>query len=724
MIDLSLSFSKLKPKEFYDEILVFASRSLDKSIYLSCLFYSLITFFINSINAQSTPGDIVIVGFNADGSDGFAFLTMVEIAPNRTIYFTDKEWSGQQIGIGSFNSSEGIISWSNTESCFLPSGTIVTIIDASNNPTASWGTAIESDAGFNMNSSNEVLYAYIGANQDTPSAFLCALATDDFTYGTIMNTGLVVDDTAIEIDNLGVADEDVGVYIGTTICNGTMTACRLMITDATNNGANWLTEDGSGDQSQNGSSAEFPSPNGSGTGLPSNFSGSLFPGSVCSSSTLTAKDTMICALEPVNLENLLLATPNGALEYGVAFGNYPDTITTTVQPATTTTYYIRDSIYGSCCADTTRLTVTVKTTPFIQGIKDTICIGETINLEDFLIGSLIGTVEYGTAFGQFTDTITTLVSPTTDITYFIRDSLLLTECADTAMVMIKVDRNVTRSETYDGCVGDGYTVVVNGNTYDESMPTGTETFVGGAANGCDSVVTIMLTFKTNATGIETYNGCQGDGYSVMVNGNTYDESMPTGSEIFAGAAANGCDSVVTINLNFKPAPSSGTAPVITLCLGDGTSTEIIPDGGGFPPSLGSAFNVTWDFEGETFTPVSNNAMVTEQDAITGPDLGTISFPSGNGSTDALSSSGWNDEAGDYFEFCVKANGSDLQITGFAFTDRASGSGPTDYSVFSSDDNFSSVLTTGTTHDPFNTTPESVTNLTFAIMSGDSICFRL
>ncbi len=69
-----------------------------------------------------------------------------------------------------------------------------------------------------------------------------------------------------------------------------------------------------------------------------------------------------------------------------------------------------------------------------------------------------------------------------------------------------------------------------------------------AANGCDSVVTINLQFLPNTTGTEIYTGCAGDGYSVVVNGTTYNESNPTGMETLA--AANGCDSVVTINLVF------------------------------------------------------------------------------------------------------------------------------------------------------------------------------
>ena len=60
------------------------------------------------------------------------------------------------------------------------------------------------------------------------------------------------------------------------------------------------------------------------------------------------------------------------------------------------------------------------------------------------------------------------------------------------------------------------------------------------ANGCDSTVTIDLVYNSNTTGTESYVGCAGDGYSVVVNGVTYDESNPSGTQVFSNA--NGCDS--------------------------------------------------------------------------------------------------------------------------------------------------------------------------------------
>ena len=75
--------------------------------------------------------------------------------------------------------------------------------------------------------------------------------------------------------------------------------------------------------------------------------------------------------------------------------------------------------------------------------------------------------------------------------------------------------NTTGTESYVGCAGDGYSVVVNGVTYDESSnPSGTQVLTN--ANGCDSTVTIDLVYNSNTTGTESYVGCTGDGYSVVV----------------------------------------------------------------------------------------------------------------------------------------------------------------------------------------------------------------
>ena len=176
-----------------------------------------------------------------------------------------------------------------------------------------------------------------------------------------------------------------------------------------------------------------------------------------------------------------------------------------------------------------------------------------------------GTPDYAaaTAIGTLPQDLQTSI-PNTGGTYTIRFFNGADDCfKDTTVVVDQVCCPIGSSEQYDGCVGDGYSVVVNGVTYNETNQSGVETIVGGSYLGCDSIITVTLIYKPNSMGSEVYNGCQGDGYSVTVNGTVYNESNPTGTEVLT--SANGCDSTVTISLVFKPKATNTINQ--TLCTG-------------------------------------------------------------------------------------------------------------------------------------------------------------
>lgn len=101
------------------------------------------------------------------------------------------------------------------------------------------------------------------------------------------------------------------------------------------------------------------------------------------------------------------------------------------------------------------------------------------------------------------------------------------------------------TEEYTGCEGDGYSVEVNGTTYDEATPTGTETIIGGSFTGCDSIVSINLTYAPPATGVDVVTACES---FTWIDGNEYTESNNSATHVLAGASANGCDSIVTLDL--------------------------------------------------------------------------------------------------------------------------------------------------------------------------------
>ncbi len=182
-------------------------------------------------------------------------------------------------------------------------------------------------------------------------------------------------------------------------------------------------------------------------------------------------------------------------------------------------------------------------------------------------------------------------------------------CDSTVTVNLTFSNSVAGDELYDGCFGDGYSVVVGGNTYDETNPTGTETLTSSA--GCDSIVTINLTFNSTLSGDELYDGCQGDGYTVVVGGNTYDETNPTGSETLTSSI--GCDSIVTIDLTFNAATTGDE--LYTGCQGDGYATVV----------NGNVYNETNPTGTETLTSVAGcDSVVTINlifnDALTGDEL--------------------------------------------------------------------------------------------------------
>lgn len=121
-----------------------------------------------------------------------------------------------------------------------------------------------------------------------------------------------------------------------------------------------------------------------------------------------------------------------------------------------------------------------------------------------------------------------------------------------------------RSETHEGCSGDGYALTFNGRVYDETNPRGMEILIG--TNGeCDTLVEIDLNFAPRAIVEETYLGCSGDEYFIRINDNTYNESLPTGIE-FLSSNVGTCDTMVLINLIFEPAPNRNIS--YTGCAGD------------------------------------------------------------------------------------------------------------------------------------------------------------
>jgi Secretion system C-terminal sorting domain len=219
------------------------------------LIFILLLWFSTNSFAQNT-GEVMFVGFNADGTDGFAFITFVPLPNGTQIHFNDDEWNGSAIGSGgAFSVGEGAMTWQNNTGNTISSGTVIRITGSNTfAPTPLANLGVVSGTAIDLAASAEVLYAFLGTNATTPSLFLSAIANNGFNVadGQLTNTGLTAGINAISITVN--PDPDVMVYNGSKICSSTIAACAAVIATP----ANWVTEDGAGDQSNNSIVPDFP----------------------------------------------------------------------------------------------------------------------------------------------------------------------------------------------------------------------------------------------------------------------------------------------------------------------------------------------------------------------------------------------------------------------------------------------------------------------------------
>lgn len=199
-----------------------------------------------SLNPPLPPGAIAFTGFNADGNEDLAFVALAPIAQGTVIHFTDKAWNGLQIGAGgAFNSGDGIITWT-APAGGVAQGTVVTLNNlTSAGRAASVGNAVETGA-FELTGTDETVYAFQGSTA-VATNFLAVVAThaDD----SVENTGLGM----AHIIHLP-ADEDIAAYTGPRSGQASYAAYLSLIDDP----ANWVSQDGSDDQSNDTIAPDLP----------------------------------------------------------------------------------------------------------------------------------------------------------------------------------------------------------------------------------------------------------------------------------------------------------------------------------------------------------------------------------------------------------------------------------------------------------------------------------
>jgi uncharacterized protein len=180
-------------------------------------------------------GDIAFTGFNADGTDGYAFATFVDIANGDSIMFTDEEYvSGTSTWATNTESY-----WTWTANTDIAAGSIVTVTLIndlfSTGAVSNLGTILAGDDGTNnpgFSSTAETVYAFSGtvANPN----LLAAISTD-----ASVDFGSLTGGSAIALAN----GTDGAKYQGPRSGEETFGAYLPLLADVT---TNWLDEGGSG----------------------------------------------------------------------------------------------------------------------------------------------------------------------------------------------------------------------------------------------------------------------------------------------------------------------------------------------------------------------------------------------------------------------------------------------------------------------------------------------
>ncbi|MCY7274215.1 MAG: hypothetical protein LH702_10845, partial [Phormidesmis sp. CAN_BIN44] len=281
-------------------------------------------------------GSIAIVGFNADGNDNLAFVSLTDNPDGETIYFEDNEWNGT----GFVDTNESAFSWTSTTS--IAAGTIVRIDNIGTGTiSTNIGTVTTPVTGRGTNrglaASDEVLYAYQGT-PGAPTTFITAVANGGFnttTNGLLTGTGLTAGTTALDLSTVD-DDADIGAYNGARSGQTSFSGYLALI----NNAANWQTQDGTGDQSADGVSPDVPfSANaftlGTGGGNPTvNLSVSATTASEAGRTVITVTATASSAVSGDQTVNL------SATGTGITVGDYTLSTGTITIPNGATTGFV------------------------------------------------------------------------------------------------------------------------------------------------------------------------------------------------------------------------------------------------------------------------------------------------------------------------------------------------------------------------------------------------
>lgn len=198
---------------------------------------TLLFLFVSCIAFSQAAGDILFVGFNADGDKDFAIVAMKDLPANTEIYFTDNEPNAD--GNGNSN-SEGTLKWV-TGASVVSVGTVVTFTDVDSGANTGFGVSVGTltypDAGFSISGSGDAIYATYGnPSENEVTTWIAGLQNKIGTETNFAKTGLSLTENYVVIDDTASKD---GGQFKPSLRSGETTAAAYSALIV--NEANWVT---------------------------------------------------------------------------------------------------------------------------------------------------------------------------------------------------------------------------------------------------------------------------------------------------------------------------------------------------------------------------------------------------------------------------------------------------------------------------------------------------
>ncbi|MDP1909227.1 MAG: hypothetical protein Q8K85_13080, partial [Hyphomicrobium sp.] len=197
-----------------------------------------------------SAGSIAFTGYNGDGNDNLSIVVLTDIAQGTVINFTDSNWNGSSFASG--GNAESTMAWTATSA--ISAGTVVNINNiGSGTLGASAGTvSFTNSNNTGLSNDSEVVFAFVGTA--AAPTFLAAISNVGYstTDGTLTGTGLVAGQTAVSFTG----GLDIMGYNGARSGQASFASYLASL----NTSANWQTQNGSGNQSADGTAPDAPFP--------------------------------------------------------------------------------------------------------------------------------------------------------------------------------------------------------------------------------------------------------------------------------------------------------------------------------------------------------------------------------------------------------------------------------------------------------------------------------